>query len=111
MLVYSQWRPDGGYDYYEATSQVAPLGDDLGVPKLEVINGIGAPSVEAGRTIPRGARHVGTGELPLGVVAPMERGRIGAVSSFIGDMPPWLAFMAGAAAIGFVWLVWGQDKK
>lgn len=108
MLTYSQWQPDGGYDYYEA-NQVAPLGDDLSVPALQVVNGIGVPSVEAGRPIPRGARHIGDGELPIGVIAPMDTSRIGAVS-FLADMPPWLAFMSGAAAIGFVWLVWGREK-
>lgn len=109
MLIYSQWRPDGGYDYFES-NEVAPLGNDLGVPRLDVVNGIGAPSVESGRTIPRGARHVGEGDLPVGVMAPMERGRVGAVA-FLADMPIWLAFASGAAVVGAIWLVWGREER
>lgn len=106
MLIYSQWRPDGGYDYFQ-TEEIAPLGNDLGVPHLDVVNGIGVPSVEAGRPVPRGARYAGDGDLPLGVVAPMDRSKVGAVS-FLADMPPWLAFLSGAAAVGVVWLIWGR---
>jgi hypothetical protein len=104
MLVYSQWRPEGGYDYFE-TDEIAPLGNDLGVPHLEVVNGIGVPSVEAGRPIPAGARHVGEGALPIGVVAPMDRSQVGE-ESFLDQMlnvPPWVAFLCGAAFIGVVW--------
>lgn len=108
MLTYSQWRPDGGYDYF-AAEQTAPLGNDLPQPPLAVVNNIGVPSVEAGRAIPSGASYAGSGELPVGVIAPMDRSRIGGLTPLSGI--DWFAFFAGAAAVGVVWLVWGRDKK
>jgi hypothetical protein len=104
-VIYSQWRPTGGYDYFE-TNEVAPLGNDLPTPQLREVAGIGAPSVEAGRVIPSGARHVGSGPDARGVIAPMsgQRGTLGAVTS----MSPALAFAAGAAAVGAIWLI---DRK
>ena len=108
MLTYSQWQPDGGYDYYE-TQQTAPLGDDLSTPRLGVVNGLGVPSTEAGRPIPAGAVYVGEGDVPVGVVAPMDTSRLGAVS-FLSEVSPWVAFMSGAAVVGVIWLVWGREK-
>jgi hypothetical protein len=101
-MIYSQWRPSGGYDYFE-TSEAVALGNDLPVPQLHALSGIGAPSVEVGRTIPTGARHVGTGAVPLGVISPIDRSRIGAMWSADSSVSPMFWFVAGAAGVAVLW--------
>ena len=85
-MIFSVWKPDGGYDYYE-TRQRHGIGDDL--PDVQMpgeINGIGVPSQDVGRRLPPGARKIGHGAEPKGVMAPMERGQVrglsGALSGF-----------------------------
>lgn len=108
MLTYSQWRPDGHYDYFQA-QQVAPLGDDLPVPRLKPASELGVPSVEAGRPIPSGAKYVGQGEEAIGVLAPMDTSRLGYAMS---DAPTSRAFwfVLGAAA-GVVVAVWWRTRR
>lgn len=108
MLIYSQWRPDGGYDYFES-NETAPLGDDLGVPSLHVVNGIGVPSVEAGRPLSRAARHVGSGDLARGVIAPMQKGRVSGIA-FLDAMPSWAIFLSGATVASVAWWLWSKKR-
>lgn len=70
-MIYSRWRPDsGGYDYFESTERYG-IGDDLPTPVLWP-GKLGVASTSAGRPMPRGARYIGKGPLPRGVIAPME---------------------------------------
>lgn len=97
MLVYSQWQPTGGYDYFETSASV-PLGDDLPVPRLTPVNGIGVPSTEAGRPIPKGARFVGSGHVAIGVVAPMDTSHLGTFAALGSDF--WLGAFVGVVVVG-----------
>lgn len=112
-MIYSRFDPvQGRYDYYESGGELAALNDDLPVPAMPPPVGgkggaIGLPSVECGRPLPGGARHLGTGLFPEGHVTPPSHVRLAGTSSL-----PWIAdvgsFIAGAAAVGLVWLVWGR---
>lgn len=70
-MVYSRWRPSGGFDYY-ATGESRPIGVDLPTPRFSQVSPIGVPSTEIGRSLPAAARHVGAGPLARGQVAPMQ---------------------------------------
>lgn len=71
-MIFSRWRPDtGGYDYFDSPSTRYGLGDDLPVPRLDVVAGIGAASTDIGRAIPGDAKLIGSGPLPRGMVSPM----------------------------------------
>jgi hypothetical protein len=75
-MIFSAWRPDGGYDYY-LSGQRHGIGDDL--PEVSMpgtINGIGVPAQDVGRPIPPDARKIGEGAVPRGVMAPMERSQV-----------------------------------
>lgn len=100
MITYSRWEPSGGYyDYFEV-DQRPGINDDLPIPKLPPATEIGVPSTECGRPIPSGARHVGEGELPMGLMAtPASVERIGSSEAFSGMT--WLAILGiGAAGVG-----------
>jgi hypothetical protein len=102
-MIYSRWRPaTGGYDYYETSEQV-PLANDLPIPRLNVTSPIGVASTEAGRQIPSGAKHVGSGPFAKGLIAPLDRSRLGVVSS-IEDVfsRPILLFSVGVL-VGWLW--------
>jgi hypothetical protein len=106
MVTYSQWRPDGGYDYYESEAEVAILGNDLPTPQLEAASAIGVPSIEAGRRVPAGARHVGSGERAVGIVAPADMSRLGlAVGAGEAQDDPRIWFVAGALTVAAAWLI------
>jgi len=98
-VIYSRWRPDGGYDYYE-TPERRGLGDDLPVPRLRAVGPIGVPSTDAGRPLPSDARVVGRGALARGSIAPLDRGglSLGTLTGSVSD----LAILAAAALAGFV---------
>ncbi len=73
-MIYSEWQPDGGYQYFE-TEQRHGIGDDLpNVVMPSVVNGIGVPVQDVGRTVPGGAKSLGFGAAPKGLMAPMARG-------------------------------------
>ena len=99
-MIYSRWRADGGYDYYQ-TAERRGLGDDLPVPQLSAVGAIGVPSTDAGRAMPGGAQFVGTGLIAQGSIAPMDRSglSLGAVSPTITG----IGFLALAALLGW-WL-------
>jgi hypothetical protein len=102
MLIFSKWRPDGGYSYYE-TSVVAPFGDDLPDPVMPKPTKLGAVSVEVGQAVPAGARYRGEGDVPVGVMAAMDRSRLGEL--WPAELGPVAWFIAGAlsmAALGWL---------
>jgi hypothetical protein len=108
-MIYSRWRPTGGYDYFQ-TSGVMLAGDDLPVPRFPGNSGnIGVASIDAGRSIPSEARHVGSGPLPRGVVAgadlSMLSGAEGATMSVLGVV------LCAAAVAGAVYLMRRQHGR
>ena len=109
MVSFSQWRPDGGYDYYESDKFVAPLGDDLPNPRLPAPTEIGVPSVEVGHPLPRGARHTGEGETPIGIIAPMDTSRLNMVLPAQLSPLTWIAL--GAGLVGVAWLFHARSRR
>lgn len=114
-LVYSRWRPDdGGYDYFQSTLR-QNINDDLPAPELAPATKIGVPSIEAGRPVPAGAYPIGSGELAMGLVAPVDTARIvRRTRSLSGSDPmrvyksPWF-YIGGVGAVALMfWLV--RDK-
>ena len=113
-MLYSRFDPVAGhYDYYEAGSPLAALNDDLPVPAMpRKVAGkghaIGLPSVECGRPIPAGATHVGTGQFAEGHIAPPAGVRLEGTSVTGSWAMDIASFIAGAAAVGAIWLMWGR---
>lgn len=114
-LVYSRWRPDsGGYDYFESSYR-QNINDDLPAPELTLASKIGVPSIEAGRPIPAGSQPAGSGDEPIGLIAPVDSRRIVRRSRPLGETEVlgvprygWF-FMAFAAMTGAV-LYAARDK-
>lgn len=72
-MIFSQWRPEGGFDYYESDVTHA-IGDDL--PEVQMpapSGGIGVPAQDVGYPLPPGAEFIGTGDQPKGIMTPMLR--------------------------------------
>ena len=70
-MIYSKWNQDGTFDYFE-TNERFNIGDDLPTPFVpESINDIGSPAQEVGRNVPVGARRIGSGRIPKGLMSPM----------------------------------------
>jgi hypothetical protein len=113
VVTYSSWRPDGGYDYYDVSTEIAALGNDLPVPRLSSVGPIGVPSIEAGRPIPTGARHAGSGERAVGLVAPMNSARLGMAIGQEAIDSRWLWFGAGFTLAAALWFVTRlvEDKR
>jgi hypothetical protein len=108
-MIYSKWKPSkGGYDYFKANDKDVPLGDDLPTPVLPAGTAIGVASTEAGRAIPSGAKHVGSGEQAIGLISPIEKSVLGSIGAV---MPHHYCYMAAGVFLG--WLVfkkdWGRD--
>lgn len=78
-MIFSVWQPDGGYDYYESSVRHG-IGDDLPEVKLPFAAKLGVPAQDAGRPVPPGARFVGSGTEPRGVMAPMDRSQVQGLS-------------------------------
>ena len=69
-MIYSRWQPGGGYEYYE-TPEKPHLGNDLPDPAIPPPeHDIGTPAQECGRALPAGARFVGRGVTPQGMITP-----------------------------------------
>lgn len=102
MVVLSQWQPDGGYIYYEADRYTTPLGDDLPDPVMPEPTQLGVPSLETGHPLPRRSRRVGEGDMPRGVIVPMDTSRLGEMLPMCGS--PLLWALGGAAVVGVIWL-------
>lgn len=111
-MIFSRWDAGAGrYDYFEAPGAVG-LNDDLPVPRMPAeVGGIGVPSVECGRPLPRTARYVGHGEFAEGLVAKPEYVELGA--SIAGGGVPNLRdkilwFSLGGVAVAAVWFAQKQ---
>lgn len=103
MLTYSRWRPDGtGYDYFQAPG-FAAIGNDLPNPVMPAPTDLGVPSVEVGHRLPKMARRVGAGALPVGIIAPMDTSRL----AFAFGQDALFYVIVGA---GFVGLAWGATE-
>jgi hypothetical protein len=98
-LIYSRFRGDGGYDYFE-TPERRGLGDDLPVPRLPVASALGVPSTEAGRPMPASAKFIGRGKFAKGVIAPLDRA--GLTLGGITDSLPSVVWLGIAAVIGWM---------
>jgi hypothetical protein len=104
-MIYSRWKPDGGYEYY-ATTERRALGTDLPTPRLAGLSPIGVASTDIGRSLPAGARPAGAGPLAKGQVIPMASpSTLGTVSASATD----LALLTLAALFG--WWVRGALAK
>ena len=107
-LVYSRWRPDiGGFEYFQTADQ-HNINDDLPTPELLPPTKIGLPSMEAGRSLPHGARKVGEGALARGLIAPVDETRIVRRTRSLAGVETaggakW-ALVVGAGAALAVWL-------
>ena len=106
-MIYSRWRPDGGYDYFE-TPERRNIGDDLPTPQLPgSAGGIGVPAQECGRAMPSGARQVGRGHIPQGLIAPSAQG--GAMSGTVSvdvSVSTSLAALLCGAVVGYFAYPW-----
>jgi hypothetical protein len=72
-MIFSEWQPDGGYAYYESADRL-PIGDDVPVMQMPPASGgIGVPVQDVGYPIPKNAKYVGSGDEPVGLMAPMAR--------------------------------------
>ena len=100
MVTFSRWQPDGGYVYYDAPGYTAPLGDDLPDPVMPLPTKLGVPSIEIGHPLPMGARRIGEGQLPRGVIAPMDTSRLGSLLPTCASPLTWL--LVGGAVAGLV---------
>lgn len=101
-MIYSRWRPEGGYDYFETPEQLA-IGDDpppMYVPPSE--GGIGTPIQECGYRIPAQSRHVGAGVLPRGLIAPTYGGSLGDAPSAQQIQDTWTQAKWTWAAVGLL---------
>lgn len=75
----------GGFDYYEAPDTV-PINDDHATPELSKFRTkIGVPATLAGRPLPKIARKVGHGDVPVGSVS---SGNVGSWSSKLAAAIP-----------------------
>lgn len=107
-VALSRWRPDGGYDYFEAQNQMQPLGDDLPDPVMPSETSFGVPSIEVGHPMRSGARHVGEGPLARGMMLPMDTSNLGDAGSVYG-LPPWGWGLVGAGIVGIAW--WLHERS
>ena len=86
-MIFSRWRPTGGFDYIEAPGTF-PLGDDI---KDAVIpasaGGVGTPAQECGRPM-SGGRVVGQGQEPRGFIVPTQGAGASGVSGLY-DQYAW----------------------
>lgn len=109
-MIYSQWQPEGVYQYYEDSTQL-PLGDDLAPDPMPRPTKLGVPSVEVGRPLPRAARPVGTGQQAVGVIVPM-RASAFQVSGLLQGASPEVAFAFGmVTAAGVIYLAYEYMRR
>lgn len=96
-------QASGVYHVFEDSAQI-PINGDLPVPALgSDVNGIGVPSIEAGRPLPSGARPVGTSWHPVGMIVSCHK----SISGLGADASPSssldykkMALYGAAAAVG-----------
>jgi hypothetical protein len=108
-MIYSSWRPDqGGYDYFE-TPERRGLGDDLPTPRMAPVTALGVPSTSVGRPLAAGARLVGSGAVPVGVVTPLSRRGLALGQLFSEQTVLTGLLMAAVLTVG--WLLGRQSVK
>lgn len=104
-MIFSQWKADGGYDYY-ATADRRALGADLPTPRFAQTSPIGVPSTQIGRPMPASAQRIGSGPLARGQVTRMTlSGVLGAASVGAADVG-WLF-----VAVIFGWWLRGAVSR
>ena len=101
-MIYSRWRPEGGYDYFE-TPERLPIGDDppaIGIPSPA--GGIGTPAQECGYQLPPGARPAGSGAMPRGLIVATYTGSVGDLSGTwtIQDPGSPYLYLLGGLVVG-----------
>lgn len=108
-MIYSCWDPTSGlYDYFVDKREIA-INADLPVPSLPAPgNRIGVAALEAGRSLPSGAKRAGRGWHARGLVVQCGRGTgsksgMGSVDSAVGWVKDggWL-WIAAAGVLYFV---------
>lgn len=115
-MIYSRWRPSGGYDYFQ-TREELPIGDDpspMHVPNAA--GNIGTPAQECGYLMPGNATYVGSGADPQGLISPTyfkaSLGELGPDQPRLKlePFPPYKVFITGLAVGGLVgcWWWWGR---
>jgi len=114
-MIYSRWKPSGGYDYFQVNQEL-PIGDDP--PPMHVptaAGNIGTPAQECGYLLPSGAVQIGAGSEPQGLIAPTYfKFALGATpekpeASKDWSTSPLVWGVAGAAAGGLVgYMLWGR---
>lgn len=102
-MIFSVWQPDGGYEYYEAPVRHG-IGDDLPEISMPAGSRLGVPAQDVGRAVPTNARLVGSGEIPQGVMAPMDRSNVQGLSGVVKGItyPQAILFFA----VGVILLDW-----
>jgi len=114
VITYSRWRPDtGGYDYLQAAG-TQNINDDLPTPELVPATKIGVPSIEAGRPAPSDAVTVGSGDVAVGVLTPVDDSRIvrrtRSLAGIDGTSVPAVAWVAaGFAGAALLWYVYKKS--
>lgn len=114
MTIYSRWKPAaGGYEYFRSEERAVGLGDDLPVPSLATVAGIGAPSTDIGRGASARLTKVGAGAIAKGRILPLggSGGVLGSVSLPSMQTTPLetLALaLAAAAATAWAWARFGK---
>lgn len=106
-MIYSKWRPArGGYDYFQANDVDIPLANDLPTPTLPAGTDIGVASVVAGRPIPLGSKYVGSGDVAVGLVSPLEQSALSGITTVIPT-----SYLSMAAGVFLGWLVFTKKVK
>ena len=109
-MIYSCFdQGSGAYRYFEDEKQI-PVNGDLPVPnwlKGRSIQGIGVPSLEAGRPMPADAKFIGMGPNARGVVANCQSsGR--SLGELSADQKQYLIAGSAVAVGAYLWL---SDQK
>lgn len=95
-MIYSKWNGSGKYDYFDAPGD-HPIGTDFPSSNHEDLHPIGTPINLVGRDIPSGARRVGQGDQPKGLMAKAKKARSSLSGMPSGDNT--FAFFAVASVI------------
>lgn len=103
-MIFSEWNPDGGYNYYESETR-HPIGDDVPVHLPNEIQGIGIPAQDVGVSLPKDAVYVGQGDEPQGLMTPMARRKYQTLSGT--SDPDKTGMLVVAAAVAGVLLIAG----
>lgn len=112
-MIFSQWQPDGGYEYFESSKRI-PIGEDMPAVKMpSPVGELGVPAQDVGYSLPADAKSVGFGDKPVGIMAPMARGKgmnsIGNVSGRLADQEKVVVVFL-IAVLGTAWLFTRKER-